>query len=1101
VKRELSLRPSRTLSRAHDESSIEVDADRSGPAGPQWLAAFPTNYTQDSPFPMVMKTLLALCLTFLGGAFGLRAACVAIECPPDIITGCQSPNGAVVTFTPTASTSCGTPITVTCLPPSGSSFSIGTNSVQCVVVDPRENMARCEFRVIVTNGPPTILCPPPLTLTANATCRGVLPVIPVTVVERCTPSNQLAFAQSPPAGTLLALGDHTVTVWVSEGNHLDASCTVTVHVVDQTAPVIQCPGTVTAYCAPEGTNVFFKVEAKDNCDGAVEVTCEPPSGSFFSAGSTLVKCAATDGAGNGNQCMFSVNVLATPPLLTFVGGSKDAYALPADPTTKSACLISAMAGQSLASQFDQSFAGRWLGHSFENLPGGIESATLRIRMKPKSAAASNDVLRIGLSGCAAGAAWIWSAPISSLPGAGGTWAPNVDVNFSLDLAAMPSAPAALLPLLNLDSTHRLDVAIGDDTVVDWIELSIKTCQVSGAAGGVPYVLHKGSAARGAGGRTAFSGGDDRLFNVDFYLGQGEGIELGFGDDWPGATNGPIPDCSTPINSLLGTKIEWKPDGTPLCTVDFMFDLNFNYTDVLLTQPTNIVGGRAIEVWSKGQMVSRYFVEDGKGPGGVVLPNDACLLSMGFGPGDFVMLLKEPVPVSFAFAKHVSGETSPVMGDFIRLIFNIPMTVSGGGGVRFDPDIVLNIEGRLLDVRQVKVRKFGGLVETSGADIFSVGDDIGVMPSGEGKEPSKTCYEPPLQPGQWNATEIVWLTMSQLFSAENLSPGAAFDLEAGAVYGTTPPLSTVLGRLRGEIVSVNPLVTRFRANFADQSLATKLMVYRAGANSLPFEADTIEVLGAPVHLAPYIVNNYPVWQIGFEGNPGATLVVNGQTVPNATFVHFAPVDPPPGVHQGPYKFCISQFQAWENIPITFYQPLRTASRVSATPCVSLNHPSKVVRWSADGKDVPVEFNVEGVSDCDRKLTVTCDPPSGSVFPVGVTFVNCQAVDEFGYSARGRFPVTVYEGAPRVSIERVRDGEVAVLLPAEFVPAEFLPAELRPAEFLPAEFHGWDLEAARALPTLRWEDLGRGTELRDGSQRWLVPVDDSASAAQFFRLRAP
>src|SRR5678815_198478 len=165
--------------------------------------------------------------------------------------------------------------------------------------------------------------------------------------------------------------------------------------------------------------------------------------------------------------------------------------------------------------------------------------------------------------------------------------------------------------------------------------------------------------------------------------------------------------------------------------------------------TNIGGGRAIEVWLKGQMVSRYFVEDGKGPGGVVLPNDACVLSMGFGMGEFFMALKEPAPVSFAFAKHISGEQSPVTGDFIRLVFNIPMTAGGDGGVRFDPDIVVNIQGGQLDVRQINVRKFGGRLQTTGEEILSLGDDLAVLPYGAGGDLFKTCYEPPVKSGEWN----------------------------------------------------------------------------------------------------------------------------------------------------------------------------------------------------------------------------------------------------------------------------------------------------------------------------------------------------------------
>jgi hypothetical protein len=162
-------------------------------------------------------------------------------------------------------------------------------------------------------------------------------------------------------------------------------------------------------------------------------------------------------------------------------------------------------------------------------------------------------------------------------------------------------------------------------------------------------------------------------------------------------------------------------------------------------------------------------------------------------------------------------------------------------------------------------------------------------------------------------------------------------------------------------------------------------------------------------------------------------------------------------------------------------------------VSVECPTNIVRWSRSGQGVAVEFDVEGRSSCGKEITLTCVPPSGSVFPVGLTFVGCQAVDDFGYSARCRFPVAVYEGEPRVSIKRTRDGRIAVVLPAEFVPAEF-----KPAEFKPAEFHGWELEASDDLSARNWENLGHATEADEVSWRWLLPA---VKTAQFFRLRAP
>ncbi len=59
--------------------------------------------------------------------------------------------------------------------------------------------------------------------------------------------------------------------------------------------------------------------------------------------------------------------------------------------------------------------------------------------------------------------------------------------------------------------------------------------------------------------------------------------------------------------------------------------------------------------------------------------------------------------------------------------------------------------------------------------------------------------------------------------------------------------------------------------------------------------------------------------------------------------------------------------------------------------------------ADG--AVVEFSVTAIDDCDPLPVVTCDPPSGSTFPVGETAVTCTAVDSLGNTSTCAFTVTV------------------------------------------------------------------------------------------------
>jgi hypothetical protein len=78
---------------------------------------------------------------------------------------------------------------------------------------------------------------------------------------------------------------------------------------DTTPPVLSCPTSVTvADSGPPGEVVTYTVTATDDRDASPSVVCEPPSGSFFPPGKTLVQCKAKDGAGNVSSCSFPVVV-------------------------------------------------------------------------------------------------------------------------------------------------------------------------------------------------------------------------------------------------------------------------------------------------------------------------------------------------------------------------------------------------------------------------------------------------------------------------------------------------------------------------------------------------------------------------------------------------------------------------------------------------------------------------------------------------------------------------------------------------------------------------------------------------------------------------
>ena len=103
--------------------------------------------------------------------------------------------------------------------------------------------------------------------------------------------------------------DNQLTVTATDVNGGISSVTTTLR-YDATPPVIQTPADlVVPGCGTNGGVATFTVTATDNCSGPVNVSCTPPSGSSFPAGTNTVVCVATDASGNTSQSTFKVIVL------------------------------------------------------------------------------------------------------------------------------------------------------------------------------------------------------------------------------------------------------------------------------------------------------------------------------------------------------------------------------------------------------------------------------------------------------------------------------------------------------------------------------------------------------------------------------------------------------------------------------------------------------------------------------------------------------------------------------------------------------------------------------------------------------------------------
>jgi len=76
-----------------------------------------------------------------------------------------------------------------------------------------------------------------------------------------------------------------------------------------------------------------------------------------------------------------------------------------------------------------------------------------------------------------------------------------------------------------------------------------------------------------------------------------------------------------------------------------------------------------------------------------------------------------------------------------------------------------------------------------------------------------------------------------------------------------------------------------------------------------------------------------------------------------------------------------------------------------PTLVLPAPISVMASGSSG--AAVTYTASATDDTDPAPTVSCAPPSGSLFPIGTTTVTCTATDATGHSSTGSFTVTVVQ----------------------------------------------------------------------------------------------
>jgi HYR domain len=250
-----------------------------------------------------------------------------VSVPASLSVSTSDPSGTTVTFSASASDNLDGPLTPSCSPSSGSNFPVGTTKVTCTATDSHNNTGSADFNVTVNLVDTT---PPVVTVPASFS-RNTPDPSGTTVTFSASANDNIdgpvPVGCSPSSGSNFPVGQTTVTCSAtdSHGNTAHKSFTITVVLVDTTAPVVTVPDDISVTTPdPAGAAVSYTASATDNLDGPITPSCAPASGAVFPVGTTTVTCTAKDAHGNSGQATFKVTVVLvdlTPPVFSNVPGT------------------------------------------------------------------------------------------------------------------------------------------------------------------------------------------------------------------------------------------------------------------------------------------------------------------------------------------------------------------------------------------------------------------------------------------------------------------------------------------------------------------------------------------------------------------------------------------------------------------------------------------------------------------------------------------------------------------------------------------------------------------------------------------------------------
>jgi hypothetical protein len=235
----------------------------------------------------------------------------SIVCPANIVTSTAPGQCArTLSFAPTVGDNCGVAST-NCTPASGTSFSKGTNTVNCTVTDTSGNSNGCSFTITVSDAQsPSINCPGNVTSNVAAgVTNSIVTYGNPTVSDNCGVASTNC---APPSGSTFALGTNAITCMAIDTSGNTNSCTFQVVVTAAATnqpPMAVCHDVTTN--ASANCTVSINATAVDNGssdpDGTITNRTLSPAGPY-GLGTNNVTLTVTDDDGATNSCAAKIIV-------------------------------------------------------------------------------------------------------------------------------------------------------------------------------------------------------------------------------------------------------------------------------------------------------------------------------------------------------------------------------------------------------------------------------------------------------------------------------------------------------------------------------------------------------------------------------------------------------------------------------------------------------------------------------------------------------------------------------------------------------------------------------------------------------------------------